>query len=262
MTRAYDQETLAAALQAHGLELPLHVFAQIDSTNDEARRRLSAGAPAWTVIVADEQTAGRGRLGCRWTSPPGAGVLMSVALRPQIDPARLNRLTMLGAVAALRALRRWFPPEAVSLKWPNDVLLRGRKVAGVLPEAVFVGEMFAGAVLGVGVNVNGDFSADPDLAGRATSMAEVWGAPLDRAEVLAALLAHLWEAYPALAHDDLFTAWRDALAMLGAPVTVTTPGGALSGVAESVDRDGALWLRTDAGERVRLLAGDVSLRAR
>ncbi len=261
MAEQYDSESIAAALKARRLDVPLRYFAQIDSTNDEAKRLLSAGAPAWTVVAADEQTAGRGRMGRRWTAPPGAAVLMSVVLRPAINPARLNRLTMLGAVATLRALRRWFAPGEVSLKWPNDVLLRGRKAAGVLPEAVFLGETFAGAVLGIGLNVNTDFSADPELAGRAISMAEARGAPMDRAEVLTELLTQLWEAYPSLDGDTLFDAWRGALTMLGARVTVTTPGGMLTGHAESADADGALWLRTDAGERVRLLAGDVSLSA-
>lgn len=263
MAYPYDREAISATLRARGLDAPLRYFAQIGSTNDEAKRLLAEGAPAWTVVVADEQTAGRGRMGRRWRAPPGAAVLMSVVLRPQVAPGRLSRLTMLGAVATLRALRRWFEPEAVSLKWPNDVRLRRRKVAGVLPEAIFTGDVCAGAVLGIGLNVNGDFSGDAELAHSAISMAMAGGAPFDRAEVLAELLAQLRAAYPTLdgedGRDPLYEAWRGALAMLGRRVTVAAPEGALAGVAEDVDDEGALWLRKDDGARVRLLAGDVSL---
>ena len=259
MAHPGDHPDLGAALGARGFDLPLHFQARTGSTNDDARRLLSAGAPVWTVVVADEQTAGRGRMGRRWVAPPGKAVLMSVVLRPQVEPARLTRLTMLGAVAALRTLERWFAPGAAALKWPNDVLLRGRKVAGVLPEAVFRGGAFAGAVLGIGLNVNSDFSADPALSARAISMAQAAGASFDRAEVLMELLAHLRALYPSLEDDSLFEAWRGALLTLGRRVTASAGDERLSGVAESVDADGALWLRQDDGARVRLLAADVSL---
>ncbi len=244
-----NEEKIAAALTVPRV----HVFAEVGSTNDEALALLSAGAPAWTVVVADRQTAGRGRMGRRWLTPAGQALAVSVVLRPAVPPASLPRLTMLGAVAVLRALGRWFAPEALGLKWPNDALLEGRKVAGILPEGRFLGARLEGAVLGVGLNVHTRFDAYPELAARATSMAQAApGREFDRVEVLAALVEELQAAYPHLEDAALFAAWRDALVTLGRTVTI----GGVRGAAEAVQPDGALLLRDGGGKMHRVRAED------
>ena len=262
MTGTFNAETLKAALDAAGLKASLRFFDTLGSTNDLARDLLlDKDVPEWTVIVADAQTAGHGRMNRAWLAPAGDTVCMSVVLRPTIEPAHLPRLTMLGALATLRTLRRWFDADALGLKWPNDVLLHGRKVAGILPEGSFVGAVLRGAVLGIGINVGTDFSAHPDLAASAISMQEAApGVRFDRVAVLTELLRRLEEAYPRLESQELFNAWRDALVILGRQVIVTTPDGAVRGIAETVSPEGALWLRSADGHRQRFLAGDVSLR--
>jgi BirA family biotin operon repressor/biotin-[acetyl-CoA-carboxylase] ligase len=262
MAQPYNAETITGALRAAGVDASVHFFAEAGSTNDEARRLLAGRAPEWTAVIANHQTDGRGRMARQWVAPSGTSICLSVVLRPKIEAAHLPRVTMLGAVALMHALRRWFDAGDVALKWPNDVLLRGRKAAGILAEASFLGAQCAGVVLGIGVNVTVDFSAHPDLAKTAISMAEAApGARFDRVDVLAALLSELTRWYPRLQAADLFEAWRGALATLGRRVCAVLPNGEVcTGTAERVDPDGALWLHTDGGARVCLHAGDVSLR--
>jgi BirA family biotin operon repressor/biotin-[acetyl-CoA-carboxylase] ligase len=267
METAFDAGTIGAALHArgqHDIAGRVRFFARVGSTNDEGKAQLEQGAPAWTVLVADVQTAGRGRRGRQWETPPGAALLCSVLLRPSIPPQSLNRLTMLGAVAVQHALACWAPPDALRIKWPNDVLLHGRKVAGVLPEALFSGSACTGAVLGIGVNVHAAPTL-PEAPAQPISLADAAAQPaaIDRAEVLAELLVQLRRLYrylpPRPEDDTLYTAWAAALDTLDRQVTATTPSGTVSGRAAAVDAEGALWVHTADGRRVRLLAGEVTL---
>lgn len=257
----FDAKTINAAIDAARLKTTAYFYPEIGSTNTEALRLAGEGAAAWTAVVADCQTAGRGRAGRAWRTPPGQSIALSVILRPEIDPADLPRLTMLGAVSTMRALRRWVAKAELGLKWPNDVLLQRRKVAGILPEARFWGDRVDAVVLGVGLNVSTDFGDAPDLAQSAISLVQATqGQPFSRVEVLVELLLRLEQDYPRLSSRLLFREWQDALVTLGRPVTVTTPAGEVHGFAESVDAHGALWVRADDGARRRFVAGDVTLR--
>jgi BirA family transcriptional regulator, biotin operon repressor / biotin---[acetyl-CoA-carboxylase] ligase len=209
-----------------------------DSTNERAKELAAEGAPHGTLVTADEQTAGRGRQGRLWTAPPGSAVLMSVVLR-ELD----ERLPLTAAVAVCDAL-----PVEAAIKWPNDVWIAGRKVAGILVE----GRPQEGwAVLGVGLNVSTEgFPAE--LADSATSL-HLAGADLTPAQVLAALVASLsrWLGAPPARVMD---AWRSLDALRGE--RVRWAGG--EGVADGIDDSGALRVETSSGP-VSLDAGEVHL---
>lgn len=235
-------------------------YPSIGSTNDEAKRLAEGGAPEGTLLLADEQTAGRGRLDRKWSTPAGQAVAMSLVLRPALTVSRLGALTLLGGLAVARALEVDFD-LAPELKWPNDVLLSGKKVAGVLVEGAWSEDRLAFAVLGIGINVHersipresGAFFPATFLDAHAT-------APLSRARLLAAVLGQIDECYRRLLDPELTAAWSARLAYKGRRVSVTTPSGMVSGVEVGVDESGALVLQPDAGEPVRVIAGDVRLR--
>ena len=239
------------------------------STNDVAKGLAAQGAPEGTVVMADEQTAGRGRMKRRWLAPPGACLLCSILFRPTLPPTQAQRLTMLCSLAAADAIKKvaglW-----VALKWPNDLIVKSQipnpksqnwhKLAGVLTETGILGERLEFVVVGIGINVNVEPETLPTLALDATSILAETGRRVDRVALLVALLAGVEQRYEALrAGASPHQEWAARLATLGRPVQATTAEGVLTGVAESVDGDGALLLRTPDGGLHRLLAGDVTL---
>ena len=242
-------------------------FESIDSTNryllDEAR----GGAPEGVVAVADHQTAGRGRLGRSWEAPAGANLLLSVLLRPAIEPGERHLATAAVALAAVDAIGQ-AGITGVSIKWPNDLVdPTGRKLAGVLAEADLTPGSVAGqappVVVGIGINVNwpeSDRDLPPELAGRAASVRQLAGAPLDRDELLEGILACM-EARVA----DLATPAgrgrlaRDLLAAcstVGTRVRVDLPDGSFEGTATGISPEGHLVVDTGGGSRT-VVAGDV-----
>lgn len=237
------------------LPRPLRYFEQVGSTNDVALEWLREGAESGAVVVADEQTQGRGRLGRGWYAPPGTAIMLSVILRPPADA--VGRMTMLGAVVVCELIERLGASD-VSIKWPNDVRLNGRKVCGILPEAAWSGDELLGVVLGIGLNVRIDFTDTP-FAETAISIEPALGRSVTRLSLVMALLTLLqrWERHAA--SDNLFQAWKRRLSMLGSRVTVNAPDGAVTGTAEDVDATGALLLRLDDGTLRRLIAGDIAL---
>lgn len=221
------------------------------STNDDALAWLADGTPTGAVVVTDEQTQGRGRLGRTWFAPPGSALLCSVVVRPSANT--LPRLTMVGALAVL-TMAESYGIEGVGIKWPNDVLISGRKLSGVLPEAAWQGDQLLGAVVGMGVNLNIPFIVTP-LAEVAISISDALGAPVDRLDALQRLLS-AFDAWSArLAQAALFRAWKARLVTVGQRVSI----GAIEGIAEDVQPDGALLVRTDDGALERCYAGDVGL---
>jgi BirA family biotin operon repressor/biotin-[acetyl-CoA-carboxylase] ligase len=256
-------ERMAARLGTRWLGRAYEWQASCSSTSDLAAARARAGAPAGLVVSADAQTAGRGRLGRRWHSPPGDNLAFSVLLRPSRPAADVPPLTLLVGAAIAEALTRLGAEPR--LKWPNDVELvedgRRRKLAGILTEMASAGDHVEHVVVGVGVNVNGlDF---PDeIAARATSLRRALGRPFDRAEVLAALLAALEPRYEdfelrgAAAAVEAFTARatfpdRCRIAAPG------EPGRALEGTALGLEPDGALRFQDDAGRLHRVISGEL-----
>ncbi|MBI5497811.1 MAG: biotin--[acetyl-CoA-carboxylase] ligase [Deltaproteobacteria bacterium] len=231
----------------------------LDSTNTRAAALAREGAPHGTVVVAEEQTAGRGRRGRTFVSPPGTGVYLSVVLRPPLRPTQATRLTFCGALAVMDAARAH--GVETRMKWPNDVFAGERKLAGILTELSADMDRIHQAIVGIGVNVNTPARAFPrDVRALATSVREAAGHAVDRPGVVAALLASL-TAWYTMALTDFPGVLREVRARtltLGRNVRVVDGTQVLEGVAEDLDDDGALWVGTEAG-RVRVVAGDVEL---
>lgn len=252
-----DGRALAAALTGPaGPWRELRVVAETGSTQADLALAAQGGAGEGLVLVAERQRAGRGRLDRSWVSPPRAGLTFSVLLRPGPPEARWGWLSLLGGVAVAVAVQR-VTGVAASVKWPNDVLVGGRKLAGVLAERV------AGAVvLGVGLNVSQ--AAEELPVGEATSLA-LEGVSVDRHLLLAEVLGELAARYrrwqggcPGGGAAGLRAAYLAVSATVGRPVRVALPGGGeMVGRAVGVDDDGCLQVRTADGSVVTLAAGDV-----
>jgi BirA family biotin operon repressor/biotin-[acetyl-CoA-carboxylase] ligase len=234
--------------------------AEIDSTQRLARELARAGAEEGTCVIAEAQSAGRGRLGRTWHSPPGTNLYCSVVLRPPLAPAAVPQLALVAgvAVAAAVAETTTLPAE---IKWPNDVLVGGRKVAGILTELEAELERVRFVIVGIGVNLN--TTAFPaELADRATSLALAIGRPVDRAAFTGRLLAALEERYGRFLAGGFAAVraeWEARSALTGRTVRVQGPEGAVAGRVLGVDDAGALRLLTAAGEQ-RIVAGEVTLR--
>jgi BirA family biotin operon repressor/biotin-[acetyl-CoA-carboxylase] ligase len=217
------------------------------------------GAPDGALVLADEQTAGRGRRGRTWNAPPGQCLLCSLILRPTIPPRVAPRLTMLAAVAIARTLRALGAHAVV--KWPNDVLITGRKVAGILAETELSGDSLSFAIVGMGVNIAVPAADLPLLAPQATSLLAETGHSITVPHVLRLLLAEVEARYSCMAQDDgqaIYEEWRGMLDTIGRDVAVMTEGDMVRGRAEDVDADGALLVRQDNGEMVRITFGEVA----
>ena len=229
---------------------------RIGSTNDRARTLLDAPSGDGSVVLAEEQTGGRGRLGRSWLSPAGRNLTFSVALRPRLAPADAWQLGM-GAALGVAAASAAAAP--VRLKWPNDVEgLDGRKVGGLLIETITEGERLRGAIVGIGLNVNWPRAEMPaEIAARATSLSDLAGRPIDRADLLRALLDALSDEIEGIeAGRSPLERYRDACSTLGAFVTVATPDGAVHGRAVDLDPTGALVVEAEDG-RHALAGGEV-----
>jgi BirA family biotin operon repressor/biotin-[acetyl-CoA-carboxylase] ligase len=245
----------------------------ITSTNDVAARLADAGAAEGTWVVADEQTAGRGRRGRTWVSPPGAGLYLSVIFRPSSSAARDDRitslLTLMAGVAAAQGVRA-ATGLAPGLKWPNDLVIeppgersgfsRFRKLAGILAEGSASGGELQSVVIGIGINLTGA-AYPPEVEARATSIEGELGRPVDRAAVLVEALAALAAWRRALTEgrqSELLDTWRTlGPSSRGRRVRWTgAPDRAIAGITHGIDDTGALLVKTDAGVE-RIIAGDV-----
>ncbi len=238
-------------LKAH-LTQPFRYYESVASSNDVAMQWLREGASAGSAVIADEQRAGRGRKGRIWYTPPGVALAVSVILRPA--PEHASRVSMLGALCVAE-LCEHLTIANVGIKWPNDVQISGRKVSGVLPEAAWENGHLQGVVLGMGVNVRVNFS--DDIAHTAINLEEAAGRSLDRVQCLAYLLNRVAAWQTRLSSDDLFEAWRSRSNTIGQRVRVDNS----EGIAQGIDREGALLLEKSDGTMQRVLAGDVSLSA-
>lgn len=243
----------------------IRYFERVTSTNTLALEAGRQGAPEGLVFIADEQTAGRGRLERRWIAPPGTCLLFSVLFRPgEPFTERAPRLTMLCGMALADAVNTvtGLTPQ---LKWPNDLIITRagvwRKVAGMLSEIESASDGALFLVVGIGLNVNVPAAVLPTLAPNATSLLVESGRVIERVALLDAFLQRV-EAYRAAwrAGEDPAPLWRHRLAWLGEVVQIHTPTEMASGIAEDVDADGALVLRLADGRQQRFTVGDVSLR--
>ena len=272
-----DQASLESILA--DLHLPaIRYFTTIDSTNIEAWRWIEAGAPHAALVVADEQTAGRGRLQRRWITVPGGGLAFSLVLSfPLIEPDYFSRLTGLGALAVCLALQKHYALPA-KIKWPNDILLGERKTGGVLAEASWSGERINAVVIGIGINIAMN-SIDPDnmppeiLNFPVTCVEEVLGHPVKRMDLLHGILEEFFNWLPKLASNEFLKAWEDILAYRGQWVEVMQgthdPSSSpvdpfqqnrLIGKEIGLAPDGALQVLAENGEVITVRVGEIHLR--
>lgn len=253
---------LRARLQTAIVGRHVELHEEIASTNPRAMVLAERGAPEGAVVLAESQTAGRGRLGRRWFAPPSSSLLMSLLLRPPLEPAQAQRVTMVCSLAIVEGV------AAVSgltprLKWPNDILLAGKKLGGVLTELGVARHRLQHVVVGMGLNVNLEMDVLPPVASPATSLLRELGYPVSRFDLLVAILERLDVRYMQLLSGwSPHTAWREHLATLGQTVRVGTRHEVIEGVAEDVDANGSLLLRTTDGLLRPVLVGDVTLRGR
>ncbi len=260
MDERISQAEIAARLNTRIIGRQLEVHEQIDSTNIRAMELARQGAAEGTLVLAEQQTQGKGRLGRQWFAPPGSSLLMSLLLRPALALPQIHRVNMLCSLAIVEAVARVANLQA-RIKWPNDVTIGGKKVAGILTEASAHGKTLAYVVVGMGINVNLDVRTLPDLLTPATSLATEAGHPISRLDLLLAILEGIEARYLRLpAGWSPRDEWREHLATLGQAVRVGTREEVIEGWAEDVDEDGALLVRTEEGALRRVVVGDVTLR--
>lgn len=232
-------------------------LAECGSTNDEAGRLARAGARHGTVVIAEAQRAGRGRDGRAWQSPPGMGLYLSAVLRPPLPLVDVPPMTLAIGIGLCDAARA--AGASAELKWPNDLLVGGKKLAGVLVEAQSQGTRLEAVVIGIGVNLGGEL---PDaVAATAITLEQATRTVIDREAFIAALLAHVerWvDRYVAMGLEEIIPAWQDRMA-LGLAARATVDGAALDGVVFGLDDDGALLLRDGGGTLHRVRSGDVEV---
>jgi BirA family transcriptional regulator, biotin operon repressor / biotin---[acetyl-CoA-carboxylase] ligase len=238
----------------------IHYFNSLDSTNSKAYQLALNGAKEGEVVIAESQEKGRGRLGRQWFSPPFLNLYISVTLRPKLPPHQASLITLMAAVATADAIEKFsgLPPL---IKWPNDILLQGRKVAGLLNEIHSEMDRIHFVILGIGVNLNMDGKMfSKELRPVATSLKIEMGRIISRKAFLQILLQELEGWYSIFLKEGsgvLLKAWRDRARIKGRRVKVASFKERLAGVAIDVDSDGALILETEDGKRKRVVAGDV-----
>lgn len=237
------------------LKREFRFFPSVDSTNDIAQAWLREGAKTGSVVLADEQVKGRGRRGRFWHTPAGVALAISYILKPSAEYA--TRSSMVGALAVYELCAK-LGIQNIGIKWPNDVQIAGKKVSGILPEAVWDGDKLLGVVLGMGINVRVDFAEE--IAPIAINLESALGKSLNRSDLISQVLAHadFWAAR--INSDELYFAWKSRLSTLGQHVVVEGIDSRIVGQAVDVDSNGSLLIKTVDAKILPVMAGDVSLR--
>ncbi len=240
----------------------LYYYEETGSTNDDAFRLGVNGAQEGTVIIAESQNAGKGRMQRVWHSPPGTNIYTSVILRPSFEPARAPQLSIAAGVAVAETLDPYCRGQAC-LKWPNDVLIGGKKVCGILAQMKTTERKIDFVVLGIGINVNLRLEQFPsDIRQIATSLAIEAGHELSRLELINRLYENLTKWYKSLLNcgfEPVRDAWLSRSPMIGKRVQVMFHEEAISGTAMGLSEDGSLMLQTDSNKTLRVSAGDASI---
>jgi BirA family biotin operon repressor/biotin-[acetyl-CoA-carboxylase] ligase len=250
-----DLPSLESALDTETLGRRLIYMTSTTSTMDVARLEAEADSSEGTIVVAEEQTAGRGRFGREWVSPAGKNLYVTVLLRPTIE--RLRRLSMLVPLATALAIEEATGVTAL-IKWPNDVLLSGRKVSGILIDNELTGGEPRYTLVGIGINVNLDIEPYSEIASVATSIKAELDHETPREPILAALLNHIERLYQQDDAEAIRAAWKARLDTLGKDVRLNFRGEIHEGLAEDVDAEGNLILLRPDGSRQSFEAGEVT----
>ncbi len=252
-----SEEKIRSNLSAAWAGCEIVCLETADSTNRCARQWAQKGAKHGALVVAETQTAGRGRRGRNWISPAGEGIFMSLILRPAFEPSRAASLSLCTALATARALERVTQLDC-KIKWPNDIVCKGKKVCGMLLEMDADADGVRSVIAGVGINVH-QRAFPPEIEDTASSVDLLAGRRISRASVIRAFLEEM-ETALALECGALMEAYRARSATLSKRVQVIAPTETYTGTALEVTDSGALIVQSDAGERREVLAGDVSVR--
>ena len=255
----YSEAEIGAGLETELLGRKIFCYETIDSTNEEAKRRALGGAPGGSVFVAEQQTGGKGRLGRGWASPAGTGLWFSVLLRPGILPLRVSITTLLAGLAVCRAVRDLTGCDA-RIKWPNDIVIGGKKICGILTEMTAEIDRIEFVVVGIGVNVN--TSAFPEaIREKATSLRIESGKPARRITLLQGILLRFETLLQQNAGSDpaFWEEYRALCVSLGRRVSFTRRGLPVEGTAVDVSSEGELIVRLPDGTTEAVTAGEVSV---
>lgn len=265
MRTAIDPQALSPAeiqrvSTSRRLGKKIHWFETVSSTNLTAQALALQGVPEGEIVIAEEQTQGRGRLGRSWSSPPYLNLYLSLILRPKFSPTLAPQITLMAAVALADTVQS-FIPFAPEIKWPNDILVRGQKLAGILTESACESDHILFVILGLGVNLNFPRERMPEeIRDKTTSLLSLTRKPVDRNVFTGRLIQNLDQCYGSL-EESGFKAirrrWEDYFRLQGKQVRVEMPDGRTSGKVIGVDMDGALIIEGKGGGRERILAGDV-----
>lgn len=259
-----DGVVIRHGMQTQILGNQVEVHRCIDSTNTRAKELALEGAPEGFLIIAEEQTIGKGRLGRHWVSPPGVGIWMSLVLRPKLYPSDAPKITLIAALSMVEAINSVTGLKA-GIKWPNDILIRGRKVCGILTEIHADPDIIDYVVLGIGINVNTKQSDFPEaLRDAATSLYIEKGHKITRNDMIRAVIERIEVNYTKYLDsrdfDSVLSELRRHSVTLGRQVKVIGRTEALEGVALDYAEDGALLIQTENGQIQKVLSGDVSIR--
>jgi BirA family biotin operon repressor/biotin-[acetyl-CoA-carboxylase] ligase len=229
-------------------------YRTLPSTMDFAKSLAKEGIGEGIVVLCDEQTEGRGRQGRKWFASPSSSILMSIVFRPTLE--HLPQVNMLASLAIVFTLEKVAGIRS-TIKWPNDVLVHGKKVAGILMENVFEGEALQAAIVGVGLNISLDVSAYPEIASIATSLSTELGRELSRDEVLRPLLEETDSLYQAVKrNEDVYHRWLPYVETLGKTVRIKSGQSVEEGLAQSINPDGSITLRRADGSLVTIATGE------
>jgi BirA family biotin operon repressor/biotin-[acetyl-CoA-carboxylase] ligase len=259
----FDKASILAGLTTKVMGRNLHVLDEVDSTQATAHALAAQGAPEGTLVLAERQTAGRGRMGRSWHSPAGKGIWMSLVLTPPVPVRFVSQLTLVVAVAVCRAIRRCVDVD-VGIKWPNDLMVGNRKVCGILLESRAEDERLCHVAAGIGISVNLDADDFPEnLRDVATSLKIESGADVDRTQLVCEVMREierLYGLYREQGFAPIRLLWEALSVSLHRPVRIRVRDGWVEGVAQAIDDDGALDVRMTNGQMRKFFAGDVEFR--
>ncbi|MEW9669797.1 biotin--[acetyl-CoA-carboxylase] ligase [Ammoniphilus sp. 3BR4] len=238
----------------------VHYFPSVDSTQHKAHSLAKEGAPEGTLVIADHQEGGKGRLGRVWHSPPGSGVSMSILLRPKLELHRCPQLTLLTAVAIVEAIREE-TELPVQIKWPNDILLNGKKICGILTELNAESDCINYLIIGVGINVNTP-SFPEELSGIATSLMLEKKEPIRRVKLIQNLLQKLEELYELYLEEGfapIKSRWESHAISIGKNLIIRQMSGTMTGFALGIDDQGVLLVQKDDGSVEKVYSADIEI---
>lgn len=254
-----DQQWIQSQLQAEHIGREIITYDSVDSTNDIAKRLVGESDKEGTVILADSQTQGKGRLGRTWYSEENVGIYLSIFLKPSLPPEQIAQITLVAGVALVQAVNEFSRARAY-LKWPNDIFLNGKKVAGILTENCQK-NIHSGVILGIGINVN-HAHFPVHLQHIATSMAMENGEIFERLPLITFLLNHLDQGYQSFLNEGISATidqWNLNSDMFGKHISLTQGTQTFSGTAMKLDEEGHLVMLVDNGEKIAFDSGEVTL---